>query len=214
MDTDDGEFRASCTIRDIRLSRYRKKVHRAWHFWLFKYFCKIRARCASGAASSMKEATRVLATLFGITGISQRNDGRSRGSPSTADVFPMRWTTDKSVHSTHALFNKNPRTSFERSSLCYNDSYVPIGRTYSGDDAASRFLLAVANGKVNGCSRGSQSRGISAANCVPCREFFWLFSNLGNCESPSYRPAIADRVDRYYVDIPALLIVEETWSFL
>lgn len=100
------------------------------------------------------------------------------------------------------LFNKNPRTSFKRSSLRYNDSYDPIGRTCGGDDAASRLPLAAANGTVNGCSRRGQSRGVSTVNDVPCREFFRLFSNLGNCESVSYRPAIADCADQYYVSFP------------
>lgn len=164
----------------------------------------LRNPCPSRTATWLVDEggnARTRDTFVGIIGISRRNDGGARESPSTVDVFPTRRTTDKSVHSTRALFNKNSRTSFERSSLRYNDSYVPIGRTCGGDDAASRFPLAVANGTANGCSRGGQSRAISTTNDAPCREFFRLFSNLGNCESPSYRLAIADRADRYYVDI-------------
>lgn len=78
VDTNGGEFRASRTIRDTRLSRYRKKpAHRARHFYLLKHFCEIRAHRAPRAGSSMKEATRVLATVFGITGI-PRNNGDAR----------------------------------------------------------------------------------------------------------------------------------------
>lgn len=56
---------------------------------------------------------------------------------------------------------------------------------------ASHWLPRTA--RRTGAAAAANRAVIGTANGAPCREFFRLFSNLGNRESPSYRSAIADR---------------------
>lgn len=124
------------------------------------------------------------------------------------DVFPARARRANDPARRSRTFNKNHSTPFERSSprSLVRHSYVPIGRTRSGDGAAARLPLAAAGRTVNGCGRAGQSRRTSAANVLPRRSLprlqFFFFSN---CPSPFPPPgrylradrfAIADRTDR------------------
>lgn len=173
--TVDETTEAFRTCRTEARTLPRPRTSRARKSFLFKRNSRTVAHHSESLVDEKSNA-RYGTALFGtyarlgpMVGFAVARTGRDRPD----QRFPARVQTANGSARRSRTFNKNLSTPFERSSprSPVRHSYVPIGRTRSGDGAAARLPLAAAGRTVNGCGRADQSRCISAANIPPTSLF-------------------------------------------